>query len=132
MERTRQTINIETQEENKTMNDKWRPPKHGDKSKYIHIRLISPTVFVKGTFRTIDLGGGLKQVYGSIKGTNRWKAQNIMIPRSKIEQHGTKLTIKNSKLKQRLKGHGIILSKVKHLKTGGSADFVHPMPRGAK
>ena len=110
---------------------KWRPPKHGDKSKYIHIRLIPPTAFAKGTFRTIDLGGGLKQVYGNIKGTNRWKAQNIMIPRSKIEQRGTKLTTTNSKLKQRLKGHGIVLSKVKHLKTGGSADYVHPAKRSS-
>ena len=106
------------------MKKEWRPPKHGDKSKYIHIRLISPTAFAKGKFRTIDLGRGVKQVYGNIKGTKRWRAQNIMIPNVGAIQKGERLTIKNKKLKTMLKEHNINLSKVKHMKSGGSADYL--------
>jgi hypothetical protein len=102
---------------------KWSPPKHGDKSKYIHVRLKPPSMFTKKKFRTIDIGNGLKQVYGNVKDTKKWKAQNIMIPRSKVIQRGERLTSKSVRLKNILKEHGINISKVKHMKTGGSADY---------
>lgn len=105
------------------MKNKWRPPKHGDKSKYIHIRLTSPTIYAEGKFRTIDIGDGLKQVYGNVKRTKKWRAQNIMIPRSKVIQHGNTISIRSAKIKLRLKEHGILVNKIKKMTPGGSADY---------
>ena len=105
------------------MKNKSGHPKHGDKSRYIHIRLKSPTLFAKGKFRTIDIGDGLKQVYGNEKSKKKWTAQNMMIPKNKVVQHGAGISIRSVKLKSRLKEHGIMMNKIKQMKTGGSADY---------
>ena len=105
------------------MKKKAGHPKHGDNSKYIHIRLKSPTLFTKGKFRTIAIGDGLKQVYGSEKGKKKWMAQNMMIPKNKVVQHGDGISIRSAKIKLRLKEHGIMMNRIKQMKTGGSADY---------
>jgi len=103
---------------------KWKPPKHGDDSKYIHVRLRSPTMFTK--MRTINLGDGVKQVYGKVKGKKQWRPQNIMIPVNKVTKRGSGINIKTKKMKKHLSDLGIQTSKIKRMKTGGSADYVHP------
>jgi hypothetical protein len=95
--------------------EKWKPPKHGSDSKFMHVRLRSPNMFSK--MRTIDLGKGIKQVYGKLKGKDKWKAQNIMIPKSKFN---------NKSMKKHLNDLGINVTKIKPMKSGGSSDFKHP------
>lgn len=94
---------------------KWTPPNHGDDSKYMHVRLRPPSMFSK--MRTVDLGNGVKQVYGKIKGKDQWKAQNVMIP---------KKTYKTKKMKTHLATLGINVKNIKHMKSGGSSDYKHP------
>ena len=103
---------------------KWKPPKHGDDSKYIHVRLRSPTTFSK--MRTLELDGGLKQVYGKKKGSKDWKPQNIMIPKKAVVIRGNRISITSKKMRERLKKHGIRPTNIRKLKSGGSADYSHP------
>jgi len=106
---------------------KWKAPKHGEKSEYIHVRLRPPSRFSR--MRTIKLGADLKQVYGKVKGKNQWLPQNIMIPKSKVEQKGNGIIIKTKKLKTELKSHGITSSNIKRMVSGGSSDYKHPIPK---
>lgn len=110
--------------------NKWKPPKHGDASKYIHVRLRSPNQF--STMRTIDVGHGCKQVYGKIKGKNEWVPQNIMIPRNKVRRKGKGISMKNKKITEKLKDMGITIKDISHMRSGGTADYKHPVPTGGK
>jgi hypothetical protein len=107
----------------------WKPPKHGDDSKYVHIRLRSPNQFTK--MRTIDIGHGCKQVYGKVKGKDKWVAQNIMIPIKDIRKKGEGISMKNKKITKKLKKMGVTISRIHHMKSGGSADYKHPVPGGS-
>ena len=57
------------------------PYKH---SKYLRIRVRSPSAFVKGSFRTQDIGrrGHSKRIAGRLKTTGRWATQNFLIQKS--------------------------------------------------
>lgn len=46
-------------------------------------RLRSPSSFVEGSFRTIDLGKGKKGIIGKLKSTGEMALQNVMTPRKK-------------------------------------------------
>jgi hypothetical protein len=105
---------------------KWKAPKHGDESKYIHVRLRSPSGF--DTMRTASIGDGLKQVYGKSKSKNEWRPQNIMIPRDKVSVSEGFLKVKTNKLKKRLEQQGINERSIIKMKSGGSADYRHPSP----
>ena len=100
---------------------KWKPPRHGKESKYIHIRLKPPSRFDR--MRTVSIGDGLKQIRGRIKGTTRWEAQNIMLPRKAVSLTGNRIVVQSKKIKERLKRDGINISKIKHMTSGGSADY---------
>ena len=97
---------------------------HGPNSKLIHIRLRSPNQFTK--MRTVDLGDGIKQVYGKVKGKDEWRPQNVMVPKNKVKKKGSSITIASSNLKDRLKGLGISISKVKRMNSRGENDYKHP------
>jgi hypothetical protein len=103
---------------------KWKAPKHGDDSRYIHVRLRPPSYFT--SMKTANVGNGLKQVYGKAKGCGQWLPQNVMIPKSSVVCKGNGLQIKTAKIKNRLTKMGIKPSLIKHMKTGGSADYRHP------
>lgn len=103
------------------MKKKWNPPNHGDDSKYIHIRIRSPTRFSK--MRTVSVGHGCKQVYGKLKGKDKWVPQNMMIPRTEIKKRKTGILISNQKIKDKLKEMHMNIRNVKKFKTGGSADY---------
>jgi len=96
----------------------WKPPKHGDKSRYFHVRLKSPTLFDK--FRTITVHK-VKHVYARNKKTGLFELQNVMIPKSAAEVKNGKLIIKDKWIKEYLKKLGI--TSITKMKTGGSADF---------
>ena len=106
--------------------NKWKAPKHGDESKYIHIRLRSPSIFSK--MRTASVGDGLKQVYGKVKGKDEWRPQNIMIPKNQVVPKGNCLRIKTNKIRRRLEQQGINEKNIIKMNSGGSADYKHPSP----
>jgi hypothetical protein len=106
---------------------RWKAPKHGDDSRYIHVRLRPPSQFT--SMKTANIGNGLKQIYGKSKTTKEWRSQNVMIPKSSVVCKGNGLVIKTAKIKNRLIKMGIKPSLIKRMKTGGSADYTHPAPK---
>jgi len=105
---------------------------HGPNSKLIHIRLRSPNQFTK--MRTVDVGNGVKQVYGKVKGKDEWRPQNIMVPKTQVKKKGSKVSIKSKNLQKHLRSLGISISKVKQMRSRGVNDYKHPAPKcpGAK
>ena len=64
------------------------------------MRLRSPTMFSR--MRTIDLGQGVKQVYGKVNNKKEWKPRNIMIPIKSVDRRGNGISIKTKKMKVHL------------------------------
>lgn len=94
--------------------------KHGPDSKYWHIRLVNPKSLK--TMRTVDRPP-VKQVTG-INRDGHWVDQNIMIKKGNAKKVGSKLIIKDAKVKTWLKKKGINVSAIISLKGGGEADFM--------
>jgi len=97
---------------------------HGKDSKYIHVRFRHPDEFSR--MRTIDLGNGVKEVFGKTKGGKKWLPQNIMIPTSKISKHGSRIAVKSAKMREHLKKLNIKVSKIKRMKRRGENDYRCP------
>lgn len=51
--------------------------------RYARKRLAQPSGFRKGSFRTINIGGGRKAIIGTSKATGKRKVQSIIKPRKK-------------------------------------------------
>ena len=68
--------------------------KHKSKAKYFHVRVISPTVCRKNSFRTIDIGRPKKHmlIRCKRKTTGKWTTQAYRLP--KTEWRVSKTTLK--------------------------------------
>lgn len=51
--------------------------------RYARKRVAQPSSFVKGSFRTINIGKGKKAIIGTSKATGKRKVQSILTPRKK-------------------------------------------------
>lgn len=60
-----------------------KPLEIGVTDKYFRARVERPSMFVKSSFRTIDIGkkGNTKAVIGKPKGLGKTRLQSILIPR---------------------------------------------------
>lgn len=103
------------------MSRNWKPPHHGEKSKYVHVRLRAPSRYSK--MRTTTVGHGCKQVYGKLKGKQKWEAQNIMIPKSLVSLSKDGVHISSPSVRKKLKDMGLRISRIRKFKSGGSADY---------
>lgn len=56
------------------------------KSKYLRIRVRNPSSFIKGSFRTHDIGrkGHSKRIAGRLKRTGQWATQNYLIKKADL------------------------------------------------
>jgi hypothetical protein len=65
------------------------PYPHG---KYLRIRVRSPKLFKRGSFRTQDIGrvGHSKRIAGRLKKTGRWATQNFMVSKADVRRHDPK------------------------------------------
>lgn len=51
------------------------------RGKYLRIRQLDPKLFIKGSFRTHDIGrrkGGTKRIAGRLKKTGKWATQSYI------------------------------------------------------
>jgi len=92
---------------------------HGDKSKYFHIRLRDPKKLKN--MRTVDRGP-VKQVVGKDK-KGRWVNQNIMVKKSHAKASGSRLIIKDKKVRGFMRENRHSLINIFRRKDAGSADY---------
>jgi hypothetical protein len=73
---------------------KVHEPKRG---KYIRIRVRNPKSFVKGSFRTHDIGrkGHSKRIAGILKRGRKWATQAFLVPKG--ERHLVPKFVKQAK-----------------------------------
>jgi hypothetical protein len=60
----------------------------------------NPSAFVKGSFRTQDIGrkGHSKRIAGRLKSTGRWATQNFLIPKGEVRTLKSKMLLKQIKV----------------------------------
>lgn len=81
------------------------PRKYHSRSMYHRIRVADPKKFVKGSFRTHDIGrkGHSKRIGGKLKSTGKWATQAYLITKedwaSGYRPAKMEYTIKRQKLK---------------------------------
>jgi len=81
---------------------------------YVRIRVRSPRLFRKGTFRTHDIGrkGIDKRIAGILKRSNKWATQSYLISKNALMRKDKKTL---NLLKQIEKKHNLNLSRVLRL-----------------
>jgi hypothetical protein len=55
-------------------------------SRYLRVRVRAPSQFVKGSFRTQDIGrkGHSKRIAGRLKASGKWATQNFLINKKDV------------------------------------------------
>lgn len=62
------------------------------KSEFTHIRIHSPSIFIRGTFRTKKIGKhGEEITLGKRRSTGKWEVQRFLIPKTVSKTHELKL-----------------------------------------
>lgn len=68
---------------------------------YLRIRIVSPSLFIKNSFRTHDVGhrGGVKRITGKSKDTGQWLTQSFIFEKKAIKENreSTMRTLTNIK-----------------------------------
>jgi ribosomal protein S27AE len=66
-------------------------------------RILEPEMFVKGSFRTHDIGkpGRSKRIAGKLKDTGKWATQSLLISNDEPEKMKKKLREQAEQLKRR-------------------------------
>lgn len=84
--------------------------------RFDRLRVREPSVFIKGSFRTHDIGrkGFSKRIAGRLKSTGRWATQSILVSHDEPVRMKQRLLLTAVGMVERVKGHRRGKSRVRH------------------